>query len=185
VTTPDSDAAWVFGYGSLIWRPGFEYLQAQPAILPGYVRRFWQGSHDHRGIPEQPGRVVTLIPQADARCLGMAYLLPQQTVTTTFEQLDHREKNGYSRINSELHLNDGNRVEGLVYIATEGNFAYLGEAPLHEIARQIVQSEGPSGHNFEYLKQLAVALRQLGADDPHVFELESLAQGMNTPPDPD
>ncbi len=180
-----SDAAWVFGYGSLIWRPGFEYLHAQPAILPGYTRRFWQGSHDHRGVPEQPGRVVTLIPEANARCLGMAYLLPQQTVTATFEQLDHREKNGYSRINSQLHLNDGNRVEGLVYIATEGNFAYLGEAPLHEIASQIIRSQGPSGHNLEYLQELAEALRQLGADDPHVFELESLAHGMKTQPNPD
>lgn len=185
MTTSGSDATWVFGYGSLIWRPGFKYLQAQPALLPGYVRRFWQGSHDHRGMPDQPGRVVTLIPQSNARCLGMAYLLPQHTVTATFEQLDHREKNGYVRVNSPLYLHDGSEVQGLVYIATEGNFAYLGDAPLAEIALQIVNSAGPSGHNLEYLLQLAGALRQLGADDPHVFELESLAQALSTEPHPD
>jgi cation transport protein ChaC len=178
--TEASAATWIFGYGSLIWRPDFHYLEAQPAVLPGYVRRFWQGSHDHRGVPEQPGRVVTLVQQQQARCMGIAYLLADHTVTTTFEQLDHREKNGYRRISTALQLADGREVPGRVYIATQGNFAYLGEAPLLEIAAQIVNSRGPSGHNLEYLTQLAAALRKLGADDPHVFELESLAYSMQT-----
>lgn len=173
-----SAATWIFGYGSLIWRPDFHYLEAQPAELCGYARRFWQGSHDHRGIPEQPGRVVTLVQQAETSCTGIAYLLAAHTVTTTFEQLDHREKNGYSRVSTPLQLADGREVAGRVYIAGESNFAYLGEAPLAEIAHQIVNSQGPSGHNLEYLTQLATALRKLGADDPHVFELESLAYSI-------
>ena len=69
-------------------------------------------------------------------------------------------------------------MPGLVYIAPVNNFAYLGEADLHDIATQILYSEGPSGRNIDYLLALADALRQLNADDDHVFELESRALAM-------
>ncbi len=169
---------WVFGYGSLIWRPDFAFIDAQPAKLPGYSRRFWQGSHDHRGVPERPGRVVTLIEDVAANCHGMAYLIEAEIVESTFEQLDYREKNGYERLVTDLHLVSGTRVPGLVYIAAPGNFAYLGEAPLDEIARQIFEAEGPSGRNIEYLHELAQALRRLEAHDEHVFALESLTREL-------
>jgi glutathione-specific gamma-glutamylcyclotransferase len=169
---------WVFGYGSLIWRPDFNYVEAMPARLPGYVRRFWQGSHDHRGLPERPGRVVTLVPAEQEHCIGMAYLLEAAVVEYTFEQLDHREKNGYDRVVTDLYLHDGRQVQGLVYIAPVNNFAYLGEANLHDIAHQILHSQGPSGRNIDYLLELAEALRKLNAHDEHVFELESLAQSL-------
>ena len=169
---------WVFGYGSLIWRPDFHFIESAPARLPGYKRRFWQGSHDHRGVPEQPGRVVTLIADATHFCDGMAYLIEATTVRHTFEQLDHREQNGYERVLTDLHLHDGRAVSGLVYIAPVNNFAYLGEAELIDIATQIIRSSGPSGRNIDYLLELAAALRKLQADDEHVFELESLALGM-------
>jgi cation transport regulator ChaC len=174
----DADAHWVFGYGSLIWKPDFAFIEAAPARLPGYKRRFWQGSHDHRGLPERPGRVVTLIADAAHHCDGMAYLIEAHTVTNTFEQLDHREKNGYQRVVTELQLHDGRAVSGLVYIAPEQNFAYLGEAEPMHIAAQILRSSGPSGHNVDYLLELARALRALNADDAHVFELESLVLAM-------
>ncbi len=123
-------------------------------------------------MPEHPGRVVTLIADADETCVGMAYLVPMEAVLATFEQLDHREKNGYQRCRQTLYLRDGRRVPGLVYIAPVDNFAYLGEAPLRDIAQQIIRSHGPSGSNLEYLLQLTSALRNLNAHDPHVFELE-------------
>ncbi len=167
-------AHWVFGYGSLIWRPGFDFIDARPARLPGYTRRFWQGSHDHRGVPESPGRVVTLIEDAAADCHGMAYLIEAEVVTATFEQLDYREKNGYQRLVTSLHLQGGNEVSGLVYIAAPGNFAYLGDAPLEQIALQIMDAVGPSGRNVDYLNDLAASLRDLDVHDEHVFELESL-----------
>ncbi len=169
---------WVFGYGSLIWRPDFEFIESQPADLSGYQRRFWQGSHDHRGLPQRPGRVVTLTPQPDTYCTGMAYLIEAEVVQRTFERLDQREKNGYERVHTTLHLHDGRAVEGLVYIAPRNNFAYLGEAPLPEVARQILHSAGPSGRNIDYLIELADALRELRAHDPHIFELESLVKAM-------
>ncbi len=172
------DAHWVFGYGSLIWRPDFEFIESAPARLYGYKRRFWQGSHDHRGVPERPGRVVTLIADNNHHCDGRAYLIEAHTVVETFEQLDYRKKNGYERFTSDLHLYDGRAVSGLVYIAPVDNFAYLGEAALHDIATQILRSSGPSGRNIDYLLELARALRNLDADDEHVFELESMALAM-------
>ena len=169
---------WIFGYGSLIWRPDFEFIDAQPARLPDYSRRFWQGSHDHRGVPESPGRVVTLVEDVGASCHGMAYLIEAEIVQVTFEQRDYREKNGYERLVTDLHLHDGQSVPGLVYVAAPGNFAYLGEAPLKDIARQILGAVGPSGRNIDYLNDLAAALRRLDVHDEHVFELESVARDL-------
>jgi len=159
------------------------YLQATPARIHGYERRFWQGSHDHRGTPDEPGRVVTLIANEGAVCDGMAYLLDENTVAEIFEKLDYREKNGYERIQVTMQLatfqqNPGRDVDGLAYIATHENPAFLGAAPLEDIAQQINECVGPSGKNADYLFELAAALRALDVCDPHVFELESLVNSM-------
>jgi cation transport protein ChaC len=165
---------WIFGYGSLIWRPDFDYLERRPVRVAGWMRRFWQGSHDHRGVPDAPGRVVTLLDAADEQVDGMAYRLEGALATRTFETLDHREKNGYARHQVVMTDRDGVQLDGLVYIATPDNVAFLGPASAADIARQIRESRGPSGSNREYLLNLAAALRDLGAHDPHVFELERL-----------
>ncbi len=159
---------WLFGYGSLIYKVDFPYIERRPACIRHWVRRFWQGSHDHRGTPQAPGRVVTLVPQRDAICVGMAYLV----TPTVFAGLDVREKNGYLRFATELHFGKDEQAEGLVYIATAENAAFLGPAPEAEIARHIAAASGPSGPNRDYLLQLAIALRELGTDDPHVFGIE-------------
>lgn len=164
------ESVWLFGYGSLIYKVDFPYLERRPAHIEGWVRRFWQGSHDHRGTPEAPGRVVTLIPQAGARCLGMGY----RVAPAVFEQLDVREKNGYLRFQTPMTFADDTREQGLVYIATEDNAAFLGPADDEAIARQIASAHGPSGANAEYLLNLAASLRQLGDDDPHIFTLAGL-----------
>ena len=169
---------WLFGYGSLIWRPDIKFLAREPARLQGWVRRFWQGSHDHRGLPHSPGRVVTLVERADGHCDGVAYLVDADTIEETFENLDHREKNGYERYSVTLQLAQRpTAIPAVTYIAPEGNHAYLGPAPLTELAAQIRTSQGPSGHNAEYLFALAAALRELDAHDPHVFELEARLKG--------
>lgn len=159
---------WLFGYGSLIYKVDFPYLQRQPAQIHGWVRRFWQGSHDHRGTPQAPGRVVTLVAQAEAVCRGMAYRITPDV----FAHLDHREKNGYVREVVEFCFDDGSRVDGVVYVANPGNEAFLGAASEGEIARHIAASAGPSGANSEYLFKLAEALRELGSEDAHVFAIE-------------
>ena len=161
---------WVFGYGSLIYKVDFPFLERVPASIRGWERRFWQGSHDHRGTPEAPGRVLTLIAAGDVHCAGMAYCVEE----SVFEHLDYREKNGYQRQQTWLSLDDGRRVEGTVYVADDANHAYLGPAPLEAIAAQIRHSHGPSGANRDYLLQLADSLRELGTIDEHVFALEAL-----------
>ncbi|MCA1323065.1 gamma-glutamylcyclotransferase [Herbaspirillum sp. alder98] len=165
----DSHASvWLFGYGSIIFKADFPYLERRAAYITGWARRFWQGSHDHRGTPQAPGRVVTLTPQADAICAGMAYLVTPEV----FAHLDHREKNGYLRLVTTIHLDHDATVEGLIYIAAEDNAAFAGPASEQAIARQIALAEGPSGRNSDYLLMLAQALRELGTDDAHVFEIE-------------
>lgn len=159
---------WLFGYGSLIFKADFPFIERRPASIANWARRFWQGSHDHRGTEQSPGRVATLIPCPGAVCEGMAYLITPQV----FDHLDYREKNGYLRLTAEITFEDGNAAEGLVYIATEENAAFLGPASELEIARQIAVSVGPSGRNKDYLIDLADALRELGKHDSHVFAIE-------------
>lgn len=164
------DSVWLFGYGSLIFKADFEYLEARPAAIEGWERRFWQGSHDHRGTPEAPGRVVTLVEVPGAVCTGMAY----RVAPAVFDHLDVREKNGYLRFLTPMTFRDGSRAEGLVYIATEDNAAWLGPASLAAIAEHIHRARGPSGANREYLLNLARALRALDVRDEHVFGIEAL-----------
>ncbi len=165
-------SVWLFGYGSLIYKVDFPYLEKRPASIYGWQRRFWQASHDHRGTPESPGRVVTLVEKTGARCKGMAYRVSPDV----FEHLDVREKNGYLRFTTPMTFDDGVVEDGLVYIATEDNAAFLGPASAEDIARQIAGSVGPSGPNRDYLLNLAEALRDLGDEDPHVFEIEARLQ---------
>lgn len=167
---------WIFGYGSLIWRPDFPYRDRQRARLHGWQRRFWQGSHDHRGTPDNPGRVVTLIETATGYCDGIAYQIDEQTLATTLDNLDYREKNGYARRDVTLVL-EQTSVKALVYLATPDNHAFLGDAPIDEISEQIRVSVGPSGRNLDYLRDLAGALRKIDAVDAHVFELAARLEG--------
>lgn len=164
----DREEIWLFGYGSLIYKVDFPFLEKSPASLYGWTRRFWQGSHDHRGTPDNPGRVLTLVESMDEHCTGMAYRVSHDV----FDHLDHREKNGYLRYDVDLQLANNITKAGLVYIAPENNLAYLGEASEESIAQHIHQSHGPSGSNRDYVLHLAEALRTMGVDDPHVFEIE-------------
>ena len=174
VETTLMPGVWVFGYGSLIWRPDIAFRERRIARVRGWKRRFWQGSHDHRGVPHAPGRVVTLVPEPDESCEGMAYLIDDSVAESTFEGLDHREKNGYERHAVRLEFRDGDARDGVVYIAPAGNHAYLGPAPEAEMVEQIRHSAGPSGANIDYLRDLAAVLRELEIDDSHVFGLERL-----------
>ncbi|MFN3199360.1 MAG: gamma-glutamylcyclotransferase [Bradymonadia bacterium] len=165
---------WIFGYGSLVWRPAFEYRQRVPGYITGWIRRFWQGSPDHRGTPEAPGRVVTLLPEAGATCWGMAYEVAPEKVSEIMPRLDHRESGGYAHHRVQVTCPSGATIDDvLVYVAGPDNPHFLGSASLDEIAAHVARSRGPSGENTEYVLWLAEALRAMGADDPHIFGLEA------------
>jgi glutathione-specific gamma-glutamylcyclotransferase len=165
---------WIFGYGSLIFRPSFAYEERRHAWLKGWVRRFWQSSTDHRGVPAAPGRVVTLVPEPGARCWGMAYRIATERVEEVLAHLDYREQNGYERHRVILETREASLLDALVYVAGPSNPHYLGPSPLEEIAAVVRSAHGPSGSNRDYVLRLAEALAEAGEQDTHVMELMRL-----------
>ena len=170
---------WVFGYGSIVWKVGFDFDERVICAARGYRRRFYQGSTDHRGTPEVPGRTVTLEPcDADVNppCWGAAYRVPPERAEEVLEVLEVREKQYDKRIRLDLYDDNGDVVvrDAVTYIATGAseNLNWLGEASIEEVAETIATAVGPSGANSEYLLNLADAMRGIGVHDPHLDELE-------------
>ncbi|KAG5872465.1 hypothetical protein JTB14_010603 [Gonioctena quinquepunctata] len=169
---------WVFGYGSLIWKVDFPYEKKILGSIKGFERRFYQYSTDHRGTPENPGRVVTLVPSGnDCKVYGIAYKIKNSDIENVVNHLDFREKDGYERkfvtfypINCERKA-----FEITIYVANQGNINYAGYADLKDIAKQVVKSVGPSGPNVDYVYNLANAMRTLFpfVEDDHLFGLEN------------
>ena len=172
---------WLFGYGSLDWRVDFEFTDRRDAWIEGWSRRFWQGSPDHRGVPSAPGRVVTLIEDAGARCWGRAYRVPESALP----HLDHREKAGYERLRLTAHTREGARLDDvLVYIGGPANPSFLGPASTSKMVEHIATSSGPSGSNAEYLLRLADALASMGVTDEHVQGLAAAVRRRVADEDP-
>jgi cation transport regulator ChaC len=171
---------WIFGYGSIVWRPNFEYEEKTAGYVKGWVRRFHQKSVHHRGTAKDPGRVATLVPKSDGRVWGVAYRINTAQKHKIIEQLNVREKDGYTTECLEVRpVNDEQTIEeARAYIATPENPNWAGREREDVIAQHIVGSEGVSGENIEYLLQLAEKLRQMEADASHVYELERLVQEL-------
>ncbi|KAJ1104391.1 hypothetical protein NDU88_001803 [Pleurodeles waltl] len=175
---PDS-ALWIFGYGSLVWKPDFEFTTSRVGFIQGYSRKFWQGDTFHRGNDEMPGRVVTLHEDYDACTWGVAYEVRGEQIEASLEYLNIRESvlGGYITKLVNFYPQDGqagDAVLALVFIATPINPIYLGPAPEEDIAAQIIVSSGRSGHNIEYLLRLADFMRFFcpEAEDKHLFQIE-------------
>ncbi|PRQ26526.1 putative glutathione-specific gamma-glutamylcyclotransferase, gamma-glutamyl cyclotransferase [Rosa chinensis] len=170
---------WVFGYGSLIWKAGFNFDERIVGFIKDYRRVFYQGSTDHRGTPEFPGRTVTLEPAEGEVCWGAAYKISKkEDQEIALEHLEVREK----QYDKKAYLHFFTEPTGttpalsgvMVYIASPDkklNVNYLGPASIEDIAKQIVQAKGPSGPNREYLFKLEEALLQFECKDKHVSDL--------------
>ena len=181
---------WIFGYGSLVWHPGFAFEQRQVGYIRGWARRFYQGSPDHRGIPGSPGRVVTLVADAQSVCWGVAYQVAGESLASIFSYLDEREQGGFRRHQVDFYprvaRSDGIDTHAhpipdtVVYVARDDNPHYLGPASVSEMALHIFRSRGPSGSNQDYLLRLAESLRGLGVTDAHVTELAQHVRQLET-----
>ncbi|KAK4389681.1 Gamma-glutamylcyclotransferase 2-3 [Sesamum angolense] len=172
-------AMWVFGYGSLIWKAGFPYDERLVGFIKDYRRVFYQGSTDHRGTPEFPGRTVTLEP-AKGEFIFFSFLLFNKSncPPCCLQHLEVREKQydkkAYVDFFTVRLFVSKPTFELFRYIASadkKQNQNYLGPASLEDIAVQIVKAEGPSGPNREYLFKLENALIQIGCEDKHVIDL--------------
>ncbi|KAF8990288.1 ChaC-like protein-domain-containing protein [Cyathus striatus] len=189
--TASSSPFIVFGYGSLIFKPPPHVISQVPGFLKGYVRRFAQSSHDHRGTPENPGRVVTLVHKeewdlfsgADAfpdddTVWGVAYTIDPAYEAEVRDYLDYREKDGYTMETLDIHGIDDKRHEKIIihncYVGRNDNPSFVGAEPLEELADRIWRTVGPSGPNKDYLYKLAESVRELSPDsyDSHLYALE-------------
>ena len=171
------DPVWVFGYGSLMWRPAMAYIARRAARIDGWARRFWQASTDHRGTAEAPGRVLTLVESPDT-VWGMAYAIARAAWPATEAALELREQQGYARLAVELQLAAGEAAgpvvetaAGLLYVATAANPYFIGPEPLDATADIVRRSHGPSGSNRDYVLELDRMLTAMGAADPEVSRL--------------
>ncbi len=172
----DAVGLWVFGYGSLIWRPDFAFDVAHWATVDNWARRFWQGSHDHRGTVDAPGRVLTLVPLSGQSCRGRVFGVSRHDMNDVLRELDYREKNGYERQWLDVNVDDIGPVSALTYIAAPNNIAWLGDASDEEITEHIRRSSGPSGSNKDYVLSLHNMLQAAAVQDSHIETIARLLE---------
>lgn len=158
---------WVFGYGSLLWNPGFAPRERVIARLPGYCRSFCMRSIHHRGTAENPGLVLALDATEEAQCVGLGLRVAQGEEAAVLAELREREliSSAYLEKRLEIALADGRRAEALTYVVDPDHVQYCGGLPLEEQARIIARAAGGRGPNAEYLLNTDAHLRELGIAD--------------------
>lgn len=171
---------WVFGYGSLLWQPGFEYSARQIARLEGYSRSFCMRSIHHRGSDEQPGLVLALDRAVGASCDGLAFFVEPEGAQATIDYLREREliSSAYLEQTHAVTLRDRQQVEAVCYVIDEAHEQYCGGLALEEQAGIIAEAIGGRGPNTEYLYNTAAHLRELGIQDHDLNWLEDRVRGL-------
>lgn len=159
---------WIFGYGSLMWRPGFSYVEAQPARLYGEHRALCIYSFVHRGTPEKPGLVLGL--DQGGSCRGVAFRVAPSEQQATIAYLRERElvTHVYREVERPLRLEDGTGrgVRGLAYVVDRAHQQYAGRLDPETVLAHIRDSEGVSGRNRDYVIATSRHLEQVGVHDP-------------------
>ncbi|HWW49408.1 MAG TPA: gamma-glutamylcyclotransferase [Xanthobacteraceae bacterium] len=175
---PDHDL-WVFGYGSLIWNPGFEFVERVQAQLIGEHRSLCIYSMVHRGTPEKPGLVLGL--DRGGACHGMAFRVEAAKRQSTVTYLRAREQvtRVYREVTRSVWLADDprRRVSALVYVADRGHPQYAGRLSAEEQARFVLQGHGAAGPNTDYVLSTARALEQHGIRDEELHRLALMLRG--------
>lgn len=169
---------WVFGYGSLLWNPGFTPVEAVTATLGGYHRSFCMLSIHHRGTVEKPGLVLAL-DEADTTCVGVAFRVAPSDETRVLTELREREliSSAYIEKQVGLGLEDGRDVTALAYVINRDHEQYC-QYDLEYQAQLIARSVGERGPNPEYLFNTATHLEQMGIHDPDMVWLIDRVQAL-------
>jgi cation transport protein ChaC len=158
---------WIFGYGSLMWDPGFAFVEAQPALLRGYHRSFCVYSHRYRGTPERPGLVLGL--DRGGACKGIAYRVPAADVASALHYLWEREMANRTNHLKEVPLaTPAGPVMARAFAVDRTHKNYAGRLPLEATARLILQGIGARGPCRQYLENTVrpAALRRRRILDP-------------------
>lgn len=177
----DNSTHWVFGYGSLIWRPGFEFLGRTQAVLRGAHRRLCIYSHRHRGTPEKPGLVFGLV--RGGSCRGVAFEVEASRWDAVHDYLNEREMDSgiYVEVVRHVQLTDGRTVSALTYVVDEKHVQYAGKLEIADQVRLVRAGVGESGPNPEYVLQTARHLQSLGIRDRNLSELVEALGGVDLP----
>ncbi|MDE0303712.1 MAG: gamma-glutamylcyclotransferase [Albidovulum sp.] len=164
---------WVFGYGSLLWNPGFAPAEQMRARLRGYCRCFCMRSFHHRGNREWPGLVLALDKRSGAHCDGLALRASPKDADGALRDLREREliSDAYIETHVRLELSGGGEATALAFVVDPGHEQYCGVLPIEEQARIIASARGGKGKNSEYLFKTCESLSHLGISDPVLDEL--------------
>jgi cation transport protein ChaC len=156
---------WVFGYGSLMWRPGFDFEERTLATVRGYRRALCVYSHVHRGTPEKPGLVLGLDRGGSVK--GVAFRIAQDQAAATVAYLRSREQVTmvYREVWVQAALADGRKVPALAYAVDRRHAQYAGALTLSELERLVAQGVGISGANPDYVLHTYQHMRELGIAD--------------------
>ena len=170
---PSHEDLWVFGYGSLMWRPGFEFVEQVPARLIGEHRALCVYSFDHRGTPEKPGLVLGL--DRGGACRGIAFRIAGARRGEVVDYLRGREQTThvYREVVRSVWLeNDARaRVAALAYVVDRGHVQYAGRLSLHEQLRYVRQGHGRSGNNRDYVLETVRSIEAQGLRDSQLHRL--------------
>ncbi len=159
----DSDF-WVFGYGSLMWQPGFPHGAVRPALLRGYHRAFCIYSHHYRGTPDLPGLVLGL--DRGGSCRGLAFQVAAANVDNVKSYLEERELVSYAYTARTLPVEvDGRTILAYTFIADPGHHQYAGDLGVERSAQMIVAASGVAGLNRDYLINTVRRLEKEGFSD--------------------
>ena len=162
-----TEPLWVFGYGSLIWHPGFAVAERAVARLDGWHRSFCMRSIHHRGTVEAPGLVLALDRAGGAHCDGVAFRVEPGAEAATLTALREREliSSAYVEDWLTLRLADGRDLRALAYVIDPAHVQYCGGLALEEQAQIIARATGGRGPNRDYLWSTAAHLAELGIAD--------------------
>ncbi len=170
---------WVFGYGSLMWRPGFAHAGEHPALLRGAHRSLCVYSVVHRGTEQNPGLVLGL--DAGGSCRGIAFRVPGCDAGETLDYLRAREQvtKVYKETRRQIELLGASprKVEAVCFIVDRAHPQYAGRLPVTRQAEIVRESEGASGHNVEYVVNTLSHIHEMGLQEPALSELIASLDG--------